>query len=65
MVQQVAEMCDGESMEPVMVGRVPIALLHHQQKPGEIIETFHFLPQVGGVEDVYNGWVCRIWMLTG
>ena len=33
LMEQVAEVCDGESMEPVMVGGVTIALLYHQQKP--------------------------------
>ena len=34
-VQQVAEVGDGDSVEPVVVGGVTIPLLHHQQKPEE------------------------------
>ena len=32
-VEQIAEVCDGEGVHPVVVGRVPVAFLHHQTEP--------------------------------
>lgn len=35
LVEQVAEVGDGERVHPVVVGRVTVPLLHHQAEPGQ------------------------------
>ena len=34
--QQEGKVCDGEGVQPVVVGRVPVPFTHHEGKPEEV-----------------------------